>query len=196
MTDDQSGCLSFGELADYWMSDISTADAERIEAHVFACAHCARLLAEAEQVRAGIGALALEGGFQAVVTDGFLNQLARDGVRVRSYSLDPGDSIRCSVWVDDEIMVARLRADFTGIATVDAEMRLPTGEPWGQSTDVPVREGATEIVLALPASRVRSAPEGPIRLTLRASGSPAGTVIAEYTFNHEGAHERSDGLST
>ena len=163
----------------------------RREAHVFECARCARLLAEAEQLRASIGALALEGGFQAFVTDSFLNQLARDGVRVRSYSLDPGDSIRCSAWADDEIMVVRLRADFTGIAAVDAEMRLPTGEPWGQSTDVPVREGATEIVLALPASRVRSAPEGPMRLTLRASGSPAGTLIAEYTFNHEGAHQRS-----
>lgn len=187
MTGDQRGCLSFGELADYWTSDVSTADVERIEAHVFECARCARLLAEAEQLRAGIGALALEGGFQAFVTDGFLNQLARDGVRVRSYSLDPGDSIRCSAWADDEIMVVRLRADFTGIAAVDAEMRLPTGEPWGQSTDVPVREGAREIVLALPASRVRSAPEGPMRLTLRASG----TVVAEYTFNHEGAHQRA-----
>ena len=191
MTNARTHCLSFGELAEYWTSDISTADAERIETHVFECARCARLLAEAEQLRAGIGALALEGGFQAFVTDSFLNQLARDGVRVRSYSLDPGDSIRCSAWVDDEIMVARLRADFTGIAAVDAEMRLPSGEPWGQSTDVPVRDGATEIVLALPASRVRSAPVGPMRLTLRASGSPPGTVIAEYTFNHEGAHERT-----
>jgi hypothetical protein len=190
VTDDPRSCLSFGELADYWTSDISTADAERIEAHVFACARCARLLAEAEQLQAGIGALARAGGFQAFVTDGFLNQLARDGVRIRSYSLDPGESIRCSAWADDEVMVARLRADFTGIAAVDAEMRLATGESWGQSTDVPVREGSTEIVLALPATMVRSAPQGPMRVTLRASGSPAGNVIAEYIFNHEGAHER------
>jgi hypothetical protein len=188
--DDRRRCLSFGELADYWTSDIPPADGDRVEAHVFECARCARLLAEAEQLRAGISALAVNGGFQAFVTDGFLNQLARDGVRVRSYSLDPGDSVQCSAWADDEVMVARLRADFTGVSAVDAEMRMPTGEPWGQSTDVPVREGATEIVLALPAPRVRSAPEGPMRLTLRVSGAPAGSVIAEYIFNHEGAHER------
>jgi hypothetical protein len=70
-------------------------------------------------------------------------------------------------------------------------MRLATGEQWGRSTDVPVRDGATELVLALPATRVRSAPEGPIRLTLRASGSPSGPIVAEYIFDHEGAHERS-----
>jgi hypothetical protein len=192
MTDDRGRCLSFGELADYWTSDIPEADAERIEAHVFECARCARLLAEAEQLRAGLGALALAGGFQAFVTDGLLNRLARDGVRVRAYALNPGDTIRCSAWADDEVLVARLRADFKGIPAVDAEMRLPTGEQWGRSTDVPVREGATELVLALPATRVRSAPEGPMRLTLRASGSHAGdgAIVAEYIFDHEGAHER------
>jgi len=191
MTDERRPCLSFGELADYWTSDIAPADAERIEAHVFECASCARLLAEAERLRTGIGALALSGGFQAFVTDGLLNRLARDGVRVRSYVLDPGESIKCSAWADDEVLVARLRADFAGATAVDVEMRYETGEEWGRSTDVPLRDGATELVLALPAAMVRSAPNGPMRLTLRAaSGSPKTGVIAEYVFDHEGAHAR------
>jgi hypothetical protein len=189
MTGDRS-CPSFAELAEYWTADISSVEAERIETHVFECARCARLLAEAEHLRSGLAALAKSGGFQAFVTDGLLNRLARDGVRVRQYSLDPGETIRCSAWSEDEVLVARLRGNFTGVAAVDAEMRLPTGEPWGRSTDVPVREGATELVLALPATRVRSAPEGPMRLTLRASGSPDGSILAEYVFDHEGAHER------
>jgi hypothetical protein len=188
---EQRSCLSFSELGDYWTSDIAPSDAERIEAHVFECADCARLLAESEQLRSGIGALARGGGFQAFVTDGLLNRLARDGVRVRSYALDPGESIKCSAWADDEVLVARLRADFAGVTAVDAEMRLESGEQWGRSTDVPVREGATELVLALPAAMVRSAPIGPMRLTLRAaSGSPRADVIAEYVFDHEGEHER------
>jgi hypothetical protein len=192
MTGDRGGCLPFGELADYWTSDIGPADAERIEAHAFECASCARLLAESERLRSEIGAVARGGGFQAFVTDGLLNQLARDGVRVRSYALDPGDSINCSAWADDEVLVARLRADFSGATAVDVEMRFETGEEWGRSTDVPVREGATELVMALPATMVRSAPLGPMRLTLRAaSGSPTAGVIAEYVFNHEGAHSRS-----
>jgi Putative zinc-finger len=187
---DEPRCLSFGELADYWTSDVTPADAERIEAHVFECASCARLLAESERLRSGIGALARGGGFQAFVTDGLLNRLASDGVRVRSYALDAGETITCSAWDDDEVLVARLRADFAGVTAVDAEMRLETGEQWGRSSDVPVREGATELVLALPATMVRSAPKGPMRLTLRASGSQRTDVIAEYVFDHEGAHER------
>jgi hypothetical protein len=87
-------CLSIGELADYWTADASSSEVEQIEAHVFECAACARLLAEADLMRRSIGRLARTGGFQAVITDSVLNQLARDGVRVRSYSVKPGESVK------------------------------------------------------------------------------------------------------
>ncbi len=192
MTTLQTSCLSFGELADYWASDTATPDIERIETHVFECERCARLLEETDQLRSAIGDLVRSGGVQAVVTDAVLNRLAREGVRVRSYSLGPGESLRCAVWADDDVLVTRLRGDFRGFASVDADMRLPTGEDWQRITDVPVREGATEILLALPAALVRRAPNGPMRLTLRggAAGSPGEHVIGEYVFHHEGALDR------
>jgi len=190
MTD--AGHLSFGELAEYWTSDLSPDEAGRIEAHVFDCESCAHLLAESETVRTGIGALAQAGGFQAFVTESLLNQLAHDGVRVRSYTLDPGDRVPCTAWADDEVIVARLRADFTGVTSVDAEMRFETGEQWGRVTDVPVPEGASELLFALPADAVRAAPEAPMHLTLSAAPGTSGLgVIAEYVFDHRGARERT-----
>jgi hypothetical protein len=184
-------CPSFDDLADYWASDAPPAEIERIEAHVFECAGCARLLSEAERLHAAIGALAQSGSVQAFVTDALLNRLARDGVRVRSYALGPGETIRCAIWSDDDVLVTRLRADFTGVTSVDAELRLETGEQWSQTTDVPVSEGATELVMALPASVVRNAPNALIRLTLRGSaGSGKEHVLAEYGFDHEGTLER------
>jgi hypothetical protein len=75
-------------------------------------------------------------------------------------------------------------------------MRLDSGEEWGRASDVPVSAGATELLLALPASAIRKAPARPMRLTLRSSsGSDAANVLAEYVFHHEGAHDRS-GAST
>ena len=91
-------CLSIGELSDYWTADVSPDDMERIEAHVFACTACTELLAEADELRRSIRDLARNGGFQAFVTDSLLNQLASDGVRVRSFAMDPGGSVRCAVW--------------------------------------------------------------------------------------------------
>lgn len=185
-------CPSFSDLADYWTTDVAAADIERIEGHVFECERCARLLAEADQLRTAIGDLARAGAIQTFVTDAVLNRLAREGVRVRTYTLGPGDSVRCAVWADDDVLVARLRGDFTGITSVDAEMQFDTGEEWGQVADVPVRNGATELVLALPASLVRKAPNAPMRLTLRsaAAATSSGNVLAEYVFHHEGALDR------
>lgn len=188
---EQAGCPSFGELAEYWTADVTDADAEHIEAHVFACERCARLLERVDRMRTAIRVLSQAGGFRAFVTDGLLNALVRDGVRVRMYALAPGESVQCTAWADDELLVARLRGDFSGVGAVDADMRLDTGEPWGSATDVPVREGATELLLALPAESVRNAPEVPMRLTLRPSGIRDAAPIAEYVFDHRGAHERS-----
>jgi hypothetical protein len=191
MTTAATPCPSPSDLSDYWTSDATPAEIERIEAHVFECEGCARRLSEAERLRAGIGALAQSGSVQAFVTDAMLNRLARDGVRVRSYVLGPGETVRCAVWADDEVLVTRLRADFTGVSSVDAEMRLETGEEWSHATDVPVCEGATELVMALPASVVRNAPSAPMRLTLRGSaGSRKEDLLAEYVFDHEGALDR------
>ena len=145
MTATRTPCPSFGELADYWTSDITPDEAEQIETHVFDCERCARMLAEADRLRVGIRDLARSGNVQAFVNDAVLNRLARDGVRVRSYALDPGETVRCAVWADDDVIVARLRADFTGVESVDAEMRFDTGEEWAQATDVPVRKGETEM---------------------------------------------------
>lgn len=192
MTTARTPCPSFGELADYWTSDIAPDAAEQIETHVFDCERCARMLAEADRLRAGIRTLARSGNIQAFVTDDVLNRLARDGVRVRYYALNPGESVRCAVWSDDDVLVTRLRGDFAGVESIDAEMRLESGEEWAHTRDIPLPAGATELVMALPAALVRSAPTIPMRLTLRASdASRSERILAEYVFDHQGAIERS-----
>jgi hypothetical protein len=152
------------------------------------------LLTEADRLQRSIGAVARSGGFQAFVTDSLLNQLARDGVRVRHYVMDAGGSVQSAVWDEDEVLVTRLRADFSGVTAVDAVMRLDTGEEWGRASDIPVHEGSHEVIMALPAELVRRAPEVPMRLTLRSSSaSPGEAPLAEYTFDHRGSHTRRSG---
>lgn len=191
MTTVRRDCLSIGELADYWTSDIATADLERIESHVFECAACAARLADAERLRRRLGETVRAGAFQAFITDAVLNRLSREGVRVRTYTVEPGESVQCAVWADDEIMVARLRGDFTGIHAVNAVMRLESGEELDRVVDAPVREGSTELLLAMSADSIRHGPDAPMHLVVtRGTDSRDAAVLGEYVFDHRGTHER------
>ena len=184
-------CLSIGELADYWTSDIASADLERIESHVFECTACAARLADAERLRRRLGETVRAGAFHAFITDAVLNRLSRDGVRVRTYTVEPGESVQCTVWADDEIMVARLRGDFTGIHAVNAVMRLANGEELDRVVDAPVREGSTELLLAMSADTIRRGPDAPQHLVVTSGTDPHdAAVLGEYVFDHRGAHER------
>jgi hypothetical protein len=189
MTPSGQPCLTFAELADYWTRD-EDVDVHAIEEHVFVCASCARLLADAEDLRSAIRIATTSGHVQAFITDGVLNRLSREGVRVRTFVLEPGEAVQCAAWADDEIIVARLRGDFTAVDAADAELRLETGEPWGGGVDIPVRPGATELLLALPADAIRHAPSVPIHLTLTAASGSSRGVIGEYIFEHEGHFQR------
>jgi hypothetical protein len=189
MTTSRRECLTFAELADYWTAD-EDVDVQGIEEHVFACASCARLLADTEELRDAIRLATKSGHVQAFITDGVLNRLSREGVRVRTFVLEPGEAVQCAAWADDEIIVARLRGDFADVDSADAELKLETGEPWGGGVDIPVRPGTKELLLALPAEAVRHAPSAPIRLTLRASSGSSRGVIGEYIFEHEGGFQR------
>ena len=185
-------CLTIGELTDYWAPDLAQSDLDRIESHVFACAACAERLADAERLRRRIGDIVRAGAFQAVITDAVLNTLSRDGVRIRTYTVEPGESIQCAVWADDEIMVTRLRGDFSGVSSVSAVMRLENGVELDRAVDVPIRDGSTELLLALSADQIRRGPDAPIHIIVtRGSNSSEGEVLAEYVFDHRGSHNRA-----
>src|SRR5262245_63916777 len=80
--------IGFADVVDYWTGDLTRAEEDRIEEHVFTCADCARELAAAEALSRDVASVAREGRLHSVVTDAMLNRLAADGVRIRTYTLD------------------------------------------------------------------------------------------------------------
>lgn len=191
MSDEHVTCATLGELADYWTEELSPEDEARVEAHVFDCAACARRLADARALARGIADLVRSGRFQAVVDDAILNRLARDGVRVRTYALDPDAIVPCAVWSDDDIVAVRLRADLTGFESVSIQAHLGTGEVTDRVSDVPVRAEAREIIQAWSAAGLRQLPQMRLQLTIvgEKGGGPEET-IARYVLEHAGAVSR------
>jgi hypothetical protein len=86
-------------LVDYWSRDMSEGDdIDRVEEHLFTCAECTGRLERLANISAGLAALARQGQVSGIVTRALVNRMQREGLRVRMFSLAPGETVPCAVF--------------------------------------------------------------------------------------------------
>jgi len=93
-------------LLDYWSGDLMADDADRIEQHLFTCGECAARLERIAAIGAGIARLVREGRIGGIISRTLLNRMQRDGLHVRLYSVQPGETVPCAAFADDDVVVA------------------------------------------------------------------------------------------
>jgi hypothetical protein len=183
--------LSSADIVDYWAGELELRDQERLEDHVFTCAACAAAFADGETLAAGVRALVGAGTFHSVVSDTVLNRLAREGVRLRTFAVSPGEVVPCAVWADDDVIVTRLRGDFSGVETVSVVAWLGTGEELSRSDGVSIRPGQQELVEATSAEWIRQLPTTSVRFRVTAMRDGEEQLVGEYTLTHAGTISRA-----
>jgi Putative zinc-finger len=188
-----SAPLAFADVVDYWAGELTRAEADRIEEHVFVCDACARELADGEVLARSIGAVARDGRLQSVVTEAILNRLAADGVRIRMFTLEGSGIVPCAVWAGDDLIVSRIRADFADAESVTIVTRLPSGEEVARLADIPVRPGQREILNTYSAAHLRQLPATRVSVSVIARIGSDEQMLAEYTLEHGGSFERRSG---
>jgi hypothetical protein len=181
---------SFVDLLEYWVGDLDDTTADRVEAHVFECAECASHLAEVAAIASAVAEAIRGGRIQTVVTDAILNRLSRDGLRVRTYTPLPGTFIPCAVWADDDLVVSRLRGDFSGYDELTLVLKSDEGGELSRNTDIPLISGTHEILSATSAARLRQLPSMRLRLIVSGRRGDIEYVIGEYGLEHGGAMNR------
>lgn len=167
-------------MVDYWSGGLPPEQSEAIEAHVFSCAACAARLAAVAALAGGIASLARRGRISGVISRATLNQLQRDGVRVRVYSLLPGDVVPCAVFPGDDLVVTAMRGDFAGVDAVTLAVTGTTPLAGVVLDEVPVSAAEGELLWAAPGSLIRQMPTSRVTLTVTAGGRR----IAEYALEH------------
>ena len=191
MTSDQcSSGASFADLLDYWTGDLDQASAERVEAHVFECAECADRLADIATIAAGLADAVRGARVQSVITDAVLNKLSRDGIRIRTYTPQPGTFIPCAIWPEDDLVVSRLRGDFSGYDELTLVLQADGGPELTRNVDIPLISGTREILTATSAAQLRQLPSIRLKLIVFGKRGNAEQVIAEYGLEHGGAMRR------
>ena len=164
-------------MVDYWSGGLLPQQSEAIEEHVFGCASCAARLDAVSSMAAGITSLARQGRVSGVISRATLNQLQRDGVRVRVYSLMPGDVVPCAVFPDDDLIVTSLRGNFAGVDAVTLSVTGSTPLSGVVLDDIPVSAAEGELLWATPGVLIRQMPTS--RLTLTVTAGRANERIGE-----------------
>lgn len=170
-------------LESYWFGELPAPEAEQVEEHLFACDGCGDLLRALRSLGDGVRRLAHRGAVQVVVTPSFLDAASRAGLAIREYSLAAGDRVACTVAPQDDLLVGRMLADFSGVSRVDLLLET-AGQPGQRIEDVPVSPEARELILlqSMPVARALGRVELRVRLVAREGAR--GRVLGDYTFDH------------
>ena len=195
---DCTNAISSADIFEYWAGELVPSDEERIEEHAFTCASCAAALAEGGALTSGLRRLVRSGTFHSLVSESVLNRLARDGTRIRTFSVRPGDVVPCAVWDGDDVIVTRLRGDFSGVDTVSVVATLGSGQELSRSDGIVVRPGQEELIEATSAEWIRQLPATTVRFRVTTMQEGLERLLGEYTLAHAGSlyHEGPGGTAS
>jgi hypothetical protein len=185
------GCdrIALADLTDYAAGELPAPEAAALEDHLFSCADCGARAAQFEALVSAIRPAIRSAEVGGFVTDAVLNQLARDGVRVRTFTLSPGAVVACAVWDDDELMVLRLRGDFDITSELTLSQRI-AGTEVARTTGEPGAGPHGELLYAQPAASVRQLPAVEVEVLLTTHEGGHDRPVGRYTLVHGGSHHR------
>ena len=172
-------------LADYWLAALPALEEETIEEHLFMCDPCGARLREVNALAEGVRKLAREGSLRLIVSDAFLKRAAEEGLRVREYTPSPGGGVQCTVTEEDDLLVGRLTANFTGAKRVDLCICDERGIEQLRMADIPIPTGANSVNYQESITHAKALPSNKmIARLVTVDESGADHLLAEYTFNH------------
>ena len=179
--------IDLESLSAYWLGELPAADEEKLEEHLFACAHCSRRLEWLAALSAGVRDAVRAGRLGMIVSARFVESMRQAGLRLREYQLDPGTTVNCTIAADEDAVVSRVRAPLAGVKRLDALKRLEVGGVVQEEVrveDVPFDPDSGEVLMLPPAAALKKMPAHRLRVRLIAVGEAGESELGEYTFAH------------
>jgi hypothetical protein len=178
-------------LLEYWLGELDDEHTQRIDLHLLGCDACGAQLDAIVELGEGVRGAFDAGLVGTVVGAGFTQRLAERGLRLREYRVECNGSVLCSVGPDDDVVVSRLSAPLSGIGRLDIVRHGMPGQTDVRAVDIPFDAASGEVVLIVPAARLRELPSFVQRMQLFAVDPDGERLIGNYTFNHQGSRADS-----
>lgn len=171
-------------LLEYWLDELGEAEEEPVELHLLACSSCSAHLQALVDLGAEIRTALRSGALHAAVPGTFVERLAAEGLRLRTYRVPPGDSVYCTVAPEDDLLITCLGAPLADVERIDVVQMGQEGTVLERLSDVPFDSAAGEVVLTSRMERVRALPASTLRYRLIAVAPSGERLLGEYTFHH------------
>jgi len=172
-----------GALVDYWTDALEESASAKLEEHLFTCGSCTDRMARVASMARGVGRLG-RGGVRIMLTKSLVERLRTDAVRVRSYTIDTGGSVSCTVAPEDELCVTTLRADLREVGRLDLEVLGEGGQVLSLAEDVPFDRERGEVLVGDSCAFLRTLPALGYVLRLTAMDAAAPRLVGEYRMLH------------
>jgi hypothetical protein len=166
-------------LLDWRRGDLPASESDAFEEHLFGCERCRHAAGELAAIESGVRDIVRKGGLGFVPSTSVLERMRRDGVRMRSYRVAPGETVACTVAAEDDLVVTSLVADLVNVDQVDVS--LTSDGVAMRLAGVPVEPGRDEVVFASAADAIRRLPRCVLQVRLTSSDQ---RVLGEYTLDH------------
>ncbi len=176
--------LDFSVLVEYWLDEVEPEWEQELEEHLLGCAQCSARLEELAALGAGIREAFRRGAVHAVLPRGLVEQMKREGLRLREYRVPAGGSVQCTLGAEDDFVLSRLEARLAGVERLDLVVLGAGGEAQATYEDIPFDPAAGEVLVCPSAAALRALPAHTARMRLVAVGAGGMKALGEYTFVH------------
>lgn len=180
--------LGLEVLLAYRLGELEPAHSERVEEHYFSCAACSARLEALERLGQGVIEAVRSGLVSAAVTSRLLERGIREGLKVRSYRLRPGEQVACTAAPDDDFLALHLAVNVGPEAAVDVAVEWTELESGVANSrylaDVAVDRVANEVVLLSAGRQIREVPKSRWHMQAIVRGASGEQRFGPYTLNH------------
>ena len=176
--------LSLGTLLAYWFGELEGDAEQRAEEHFLACAHCSGNLDALATFADGVRSVFATGRISAILSPAFIERMRGRGMRLREYSVSPGNTVNCTITAQDDAVIARLKAPLVGLTRVDVLRLDDGGNVRLRYSDVPFDPAAGEVLVCPVPSALKAAPAFRDTMRLLAIDADGERVLGDYVFDH------------
>jgi hypothetical protein len=171
------------------LGELPSAEAAEVEQHVLECSPCAASLERLLALRDEVPALVRSGGMRfGGITAPLLERMERLGLITRTYRVEVGGSVACSVARDDLYTALHMqRVPLEGVARLDIDVVIPGRER--RLTDVPFDAARGLVLMAQRADYIRTLPGGLHVLRLLAVEANGERELCHFDLNHTAYRE-------